>query len=172
MVLEDVTHRHQFDIFVAVQKLLRSFGAPPAASDETSPQFFVPRAGHQLRLDDGEGGRPRRCARGLLKKRSSRYFVGHFHDLPRYRSDCIVTGDFLRLERTRSGRLGSWRKCVRTQPESAGQFDITNNTGPNASVLPDMTFPITTSVDLKNLTLSVDFSDNSITNFGASYFTL
>src|SRR5690348_14740305 len=59
-----------------------------------------------------------------------------------------------------------------TQPGSAGQFDITNNTGPNASVLPAMTFPITTPLDLKNLALIVDFSDGSITNFGASYFTL
>jgi hypothetical protein len=59
-----------------------------------------------------------------------------------------------------------------TLPGSSGQFDISNDTGPNASVFPDMTFPITTSVDLKSLALTVDFSDGSVTNFGASYFTL
>ena len=59
-----------------------------------------------------------------------------------------------------------------TLPGSIGQFDIVNNTGPNASVLPDTTFPITTPVGMNSLTLSVDFSDGSITNFGASYFTL
>ena len=59
-----------------------------------------------------------------------------------------------------------------TQPGSTGQFDIVNNTGPNASVLPDLSFPIMTSVNLENLTLSVDFSNGSTTNFGSSYFTL
>jgi hypothetical protein len=57
-------------------------------------------------------------------------------------------------------------------PGSVATFDITNQTGPNASVLPDMTFPVTTPVHLSDLALTVDFSDGSASHFGPSYFTL
>ena len=57
-------------------------------------------------------------------------------------------------------------------PGSDGRFDIVNLTGPNASVLPDTTFPVSTSVSLTGLSLLVDFSDGSSTTFGSSYFTL
>jgi len=59
-----------------------------------------------------------------------------------------------------------------TFPGNAGSFDITNQTGPNASVFPDTTFPITTKLNLSSLSLSVTFSDATTTVFGASYFTL
>lgn len=57
-------------------------------------------------------------------------------------------------------------------PESVATFDITNQTGPNASVFPDTTFPVTTSVNLSGLALTVDFSNGSSMSFGSSYFTL
>jgi hypothetical protein len=56
-------------------------------------------------------------------------------------------------------------------PKSTASFDITNETGPNASVLPDTTFPIATTVNLTSLSLKVDFSDGSSQTFGAAYFT-
>ena len=55
---------------------------------------------------------------------------------------------------------------------STAQFDIANETGPNASTFPDTTFPITTSEHLTITSLTVDFSDGSKTVFGPSYFTL
>jgi len=57
-------------------------------------------------------------------------------------------------------------------PGNAGSFDISNQTGPNASVFPDTTFPITTELSLSGLSLSVNFSDGSSKVFGSSYFTL
>ena len=57
-------------------------------------------------------------------------------------------------------------------PPSTGTFDIVNVTGINSSVFPDMTFPVTTSVNLSGLSLLVDFSNGSSTTFGSSYFTL
>jgi hypothetical protein len=57
-------------------------------------------------------------------------------------------------------------------PGSFGSFDITNNSGPNSSIFPDTTFPVTTSVNLGGLSLHVDFSDGTSQTFGASYFTL
>lgn len=57
-------------------------------------------------------------------------------------------------------------------PKSTASFDISNQTGPNASVLPDTTFPIATTVNLTTLSLKVDFSDGSTETFGPAYFTL
>jgi hypothetical protein len=56
-----------------------------------------------------------------------------------------------------------------TVPGSFGQFDITNQTGPNSS---PPTFPVLTEVQFNSLSLVVDFSDGSTTTFGSSYFTL
>jgi len=50
------------------------------------------------------------------------------------------------------------------------QFDITNETGPNSSL--DPTFPVTTSVDLSNLSLDVQFATGPDEIYGPSYFTL
>jgi len=58
-----------------------------------------------------------------------------------------------------------------TIPGTAGEFDIVNQTGPNASIFPDTTFPISTTLNLSSLSLIVDFSDGSTTTFGPSYFT-
>jgi len=58
-----------------------------------------------------------------------------------------------------------------TFPGNAGQFDVVNQTGPNASTFPDTTFPVTTTIGLSNLSLLVDFSDGSTMTFGSSYFT-
>jgi hypothetical protein len=57
-------------------------------------------------------------------------------------------------------------------PASTATFDISNNTGSNASVLPDTTFPVTTPVGLTDLGLTVDLSDGSTEHFGPSDFTL
>ena len=55
---------------------------------------------------------------------------------------------------------------------STAQFDVTNQTGPNGSIFPDTTFPISSSEHLTITSLTVDFSDGSTTVFGPSYFTL
>ena len=59
-----------------------------------------------------------------------------------------------------------------TTPPGAAQFDIVNYTGPNASPAPDTTFPVTTSVSLSNLSLTVGFASGPSETFGSSYFTL
>ncbi len=58
-----------------------------------------------------------------------------------------------------------------TFPGNAGQFDITNLTGPNAA---PSTFPITTEVQLSNLNLVVDFVGGGSATYGPSsgYFSL
>jgi hypothetical protein len=50
---------------------------------------------------------------------------------------------------------------------NTAQFDITNETGPNSTVFPDTSFPVTTSVSLSNLVLTVD----GVTQ-PSTYFTL
>jgi hypothetical protein len=55
-------------------------------------------------------------------------------------------------------------------PGNAGQFDITNLSGPVNSAPP--TFPITTLVNLSSLSLTVDFVGGGTTVFGSSYFSL
>jgi hypothetical protein len=57
-------------------------------------------------------------------------------------------------------------------PGNAGQFDIANETGPNSSVFPDATFPISTKLNLSGLGLVVHFANGSTSTFGPSYFTL
>src|SRR6516165_7982584 len=47
-------------------------------------------------------------------------------------------------------------------PRSVATLDISNQTGPNASVFPDMTFPVTTPVNLSGLSLTVDLSNGSV----------
>src|SRR5689334_214428 len=59
-----------------------------------------------------------------------------------------------------------------TAPGSTGQFDISNQTGPNSSLSPDTTWPVSTTVNLSGLSLHVDFSDGSSRTFDSSYFTL
>ena len=56
-------------------------------------------------------------------------------------------------------------------PGNAGEFDITNLTGPNSA---GPTFPITTTLNLSNLNLVVDFVGGSTATFGPSsgYFSL
>ena len=57
-------------------------------------------------------------------------------------------------------------------PGNAGEFDIINQTGPNSSVFPNTTFPITTTLSLSSLLLVVHFDDGATTVDGSSYFTL
>lgn len=54
------------------------------------------------------------------------------------------------------------------------EFDITNFTGPNSSIFPDPTFPVSTSVSLTNLDLTVYFTSGPPQAFGptSGYFTL
>ena len=52
------------------------------------------------------------------------------------------------------------------------QFDIANQTGPNSSVFPDTTFPVSTSVNLSSLSLTVNFVGGSSTTFGSGFFSL
>ena len=57
-------------------------------------------------------------------------------------------------------------------PGNAGQFDITNLTGPNNSG--DTSFPITTELELSNLSLMIDFVGGGSETFGplSGYFSL
>ena len=48
-----------------------------------------------------------------------------------------------------------------TFPGNAGQFDITNESGTNASIFPDTTFPITTKLSLSGLSLTGDFGSHT-----------
>jgi hypothetical protein len=57
-------------------------------------------------------------------------------------------------------------------PASTGTFDIINQTGLNSSAFPDPTWPVSTTVNLSSLSLTVDFSNGTTTTFGSSYFTL
>jgi hypothetical protein len=57
-------------------------------------------------------------------------------------------------------------------PGTAGQFDITNGTGPNSTPFPDTTFPIVTQLALSGLSLTVHFTDGSTSVFGPAYFSL
>jgi len=59
-----------------------------------------------------------------------------------------------------------------TFPGNSGSFDITNQTGPNASTFPDTTFPITTTLHLSGLGLTVHFANGSTVVEPSSYFTL
>lgn len=52
------------------------------------------------------------------------------------------------------------------------QFDITNETGPNSSVFPDTTFPVSSSIFLSSLSLTINLTDGTTETFGSSYFTL
>ncbi len=53
-------------------------------------------------------------------------------------------------------------------------IDIANQTGPNSSTFPITDFPVSTSVSLSNLSLTLDFSDGTTQAFGpaSGYFTL
>jgi len=55
---------------------------------------------------------------------------------------------------------------------NVAEFDIFNFTGPNSSVYPDTTFPITTPLSLSDLSLTVSYNDGTTVVFGSSYFTL
>jgi PEP-CTERM motif len=52
------------------------------------------------------------------------------------------------------------------------QFDITNQTGPNSSIFPDTTWPVSNTIFLSSLSLTVNFSNGTTQVFGSSYFTL
>ncbi|HJU11748.1 MAG TPA: hypothetical protein VJ728_12770 [Candidatus Binataceae bacterium] len=58
-----------------------------------------------------------------------------------------------------------------TTPGLSGQFDVSNQTGPNSSVSPDATWPVTNSINLSSLSLRVDFSDGTSQAI-PSYFSL
>src|ERR1017187_8751718 len=55
-----------------------------------------------------------------------------------------------------------------TAPGSAGEFDVQNQTGPNSSIFPDTTFPVSSPLNFSSLSLSVMFSDGSTQVFGSS----
>jgi hypothetical protein len=57
-------------------------------------------------------------------------------------------------------------------PGNAGQFDISNLTGPNSSTLPAFDFPVTTLLHLSGLSLVVDFVGGGSTTEPGSYFSL
>jgi len=57
-----------------------------------------------------------------------------------------------------------------TDPTSGlAQFDITNQTGPNSSVFPDTTWPVTNSTNLSSLSLTVNFVSGPPQTFGSSF---
>lgn len=55
---------------------------------------------------------------------------------------------------------------------NVAQFDIVNQTGSNSSTFPDTTFPVTNSISLSGLSLTVDYTGGFSAVFGSSYFTL
>lgn len=59
-----------------------------------------------------------------------------------------------------------------TTPPGEAEFDIFNQTGPNSSVFPDTTWPVSTSVTLSNLTLTVMYSGGGTHTFTPGYFTV
>ena len=52
------------------------------------------------------------------------------------------------------------------------QFDIVNQTGPNSSTFPDTTFPITNSISLTSLSLTVTYTNSTTQTFGSGFFTI
>ncbi len=58
--------------------------------------------------------------------------------------------------------------------DTTAGFNILNETGPNASVFPDTSFPVVTPVPFSNLDLFVNFADGSAEEFPptSGYFTL
>ena len=52
------------------------------------------------------------------------------------------------------------------------QFDIYNQTGPNSTIFPDMSFPVVNSVNLSNLSLTVNYQAGGSATFGSGFFTL
>ena len=57
-----------------------------------------------------------------------------------------------------------------TDPGVSGQFDIVNQTGPNASG--DGTWPVDTAASFANLALMVHYNNGTSSVFGSGYFTL
>lgn len=55
---------------------------------------------------------------------------------------------------------------------SFAQFNIVNQTGPNASIFPDPTWPVSTSINLSSLNLVVTDSGGGTTTFGSGFFSL
>lgn len=56
-------------------------------------------------------------------------------------------------------------------PGNSGQFDVSDQTGVNSTAFPDTTWPVTNTVLLTGLSLTVHFNDGSTQTFGSSYFT-
>jgi len=59
-----------------------------------------------------------------------------------------------------------------TVPGTTAEFDITNQTGPNSTLLPDSTWPVATPVPFTITSLTVDFNNGSSMVFGPASFTL
>jgi hypothetical protein len=58
-----------------------------------------------------------------------------------------------------------------TLPANVGELDIINETGVNSTVLPDTTFPISSTLSFTGETLTVHFKSGTISTYGSSYFT-
>ena len=56
LVLEDVGHGDEFDVFVAGEHVDDGLRAAPAAADQAGLEPFLAGAAHQIRADEGEGG--------------------------------------------------------------------------------------------------------------------
>ena len=52
------------------------------------------------------------------------------------------------------------------------QFNVLNQTGPNASIFPDPTWPVSTSINLSSLNLVVTDSGGGTITYGSGFFTL
>src|ERR1035437_7565617 len=52
------------------------------------------------------------------------------------------------------------------------QFDIANQTGPNSSIFPDQTWPVSNSISLGSLSLTVFYTGGGQFTYGSGYFTL
>src|ERR1039457_4931661 len=52
------------------------------------------------------------------------------------------------------------------------QFDIADQTGPNSSIFPDQTWPVSNSISLGSLSLTVFYTGGGQFTYGSGYFTL
>ena len=52
------------------------------------------------------------------------------------------------------------------------EFDITNQTGPNSSTYPDQTWPVSNSISLGSLSLTVYYTGGGSFVYGSGYFSL
>ena len=84
----------------------------------------------------------------------------------------LVVGYFSTAALASSVAIGYISYDDNTPTFGLAEFDVYNQTGPNSSVFPDPTFPVTNSVNLSNLSLTVTYLGGSMATFGSGFFSL